>query len=71
MAAPVDLASNGQEARIGTPVPLFAPEIITNPAGTNLGPQYMVSRDGQRFLIATAKASTSPIKVLLNWQPQP
>jgi Tol biopolymer transport system component len=71
MAAPVDLAPNGQEARIGTPIPLFRPETISNPPGINYGPQYMVSQDGQRFLIATAKASTSPIKVLLNWQPRP
>jgi len=36
-------------------------------------PQYVVSRDGQRFLMntLTEEAGTPPITVILNWQPKP
>jgi len=34
--------------------------------------QYMVSSDGQRFLVATVtEGATSPITVILNWKPRP
>ena len=37
------------------------------------GSPYMVSRDGQRFLMntITEEAGTSPIIVILNWKPKP
>ena len=34
--------------------------------------QYMVSADGQRFLIVTVReGADSPITVILNWKPKP
>jgi hypothetical protein len=32
---------------------------------------YMVSRDGQRFLVNTSKEVTLPITIVLNWKPTP
>jgi hypothetical protein len=68
MAAPIRLASNAQTLEAGSPVPLFAPR------GAFTGrPQYIVSPDGQRFLIntVTEDASTAPITVIQNWKPKP
>ena len=72
MAAPIRFASNGQAVEAGAPVPLFATRV-----GGALQPyprhEYMVSPDGQRFLLntVTEEASTSPITVILNWKPKP
>ena len=34
--------------------------------------QYVVTSDGQRFLMSTIQeVSPSPIEVILNWKPQP
>ena len=53
---------------VGTPVPLFA----THLAGLQgVSRQYIVSEDGQRFLIDTRKEVTLPITVVLNWRPPP
>ena len=62
MAVTIDL-----DARTGTPVPLFA----THLAGPQFdsSKQFMVSKDGQRFLIDTLREVTLPITVLLNWKP--
>ena len=35
------------------------------------GRHYMVSRDGQRFLMDTLREVTIPITVVLNWKPKP
>jgi hypothetical protein len=72
MAVPIRIASNGQSIEAGAPVSLFA----TRVGGAIQGPdkqQYVVSRDGQRFLMNTlAEADQpSPITVILNWQPKP
>ena len=70
MAVPITVASNSQAVEVGAPVPLFA---------TRLGgavqdvkrQQYMVSPDGQRFLMNTViEEATSPITVILNWKPK-
>jgi hypothetical protein len=37
------------------------------------GPEYVVSGDGQRFLMntLTGEVITSPIRVILNWKAKP
>jgi Tol biopolymer transport system component len=71
MAVPIRLATNGQAVEAGSPVPLFA----THVGGARQGigrQQYMVSRDGQKFLMNTVTEDTpSPITVILNWKPNP
>jgi Tol biopolymer transport system component len=72
MAVPVALASNGQAPVIGTPAALFTPPLGGLVQIADFRPQYMVSPDGQRFLIATfAEGPLSPITVILNWKPKP
>lgn len=58
----------------GPSAPLFAANVgapVPPQAGYNQS--YMISPDGQRFLmnIVTEEASASPITVVLNWRPKP
>ncbi len=71
MAVPIDVAPNRQTLEAGVPVPLF----LTSIGGAIQGAfkqQYIVSRDGQRFLMnsVVTQAATSPVTVILNWQPK-
>jgi Tol biopolymer transport system component len=71
MAVPVTLPSDGGSFDAGTPVPLFATHVggAVHPGSRQ---QYVVSRDGQRFLMNTVvegTASTS-ITLIANWRPQ-
>ncbi|MGB7218528.1 MAG: hypothetical protein WBD07_06935 [Vicinamibacterales bacterium] len=71
MAVPIRFVSNRQTVEAGAPVPLFATRIggALSPQGW---PAYVVSSDGQRFLMATFKEEpTLPITVVLNWQAAP
>ena len=71
MAVPMQLASNGQSIEIGAPTPLFTTHIGGAVQGANMQ-QYMVSSDGQRFLMNTImEDALLPIIVLLNWKPNP
>jgi Tol biopolymer transport system component len=71
MAAPFRLGSNGQAVEPGTPASLFATRIPGGPLQAGLKQQYVVSRDGQRFLINSLMAATaSPITLVLNWKPR-
>ena len=72
MAAPIQFAANGQAVEAGAPVPLFATRVGGAVQGFNRQ-QYMVSPDGQRFLMntVTEEANTSPVTVILNWKPKP
>ena len=71
MAVPIRFASNGQALEAGTPVPLFATRVGGAVQYANRQ-QYMVSPDGQRFLMntVTEEPSASPITVILNWKPR-
>ena len=71
MAAPVELDSEKEQAVIGTPVALFTPSLIGNIGSSAFSQQYLVSSDGQRFLVATAQRIESPVTVLRNWQAKP
>jgi Tol biopolymer transport system component len=69
MAVAITLDTQRQTVTAGVPVPLFT----TNVGGavTVRRQQYVVSADGQRFLMNTIKdqASASPITVVQNWRP--
>ena len=70
IAVPIRLDSERNTVEAGTPVPLFAAQLSGNPqAGTQR--QYMVTADGQRFLINAPAEVTLPITVVLNWKPNP
>jgi len=72
MAVPMRVASNAQAPEVGTPVALFAPPLGGAVQQGDSRHQYMVSSDGQRFLVATiTEEANSPIKVILNWKPRP
>jgi serine/threonine protein kinase len=71
MAAPIRFTSDGQSIEPSSPTPLFATHIGGAVQGTNRQ-QYVVSPDGQRFLMNTiTEQATSPITVILNWKPKP
>jgi Tol biopolymer transport system component len=71
MAVPVILPSDGGSFDAGTPVALFATD-VGGAVHRGSRQQYVVSRDGQRFLMNTVveeTASTS-ITLIANWRPQ-
>src|SRR5262247_3410548 len=68
-SVPIQFASNGNTANLGFPAPLFTTRVggaVQSPDR----PQYIVSRDGQRFLMntITQEPVTSPITLVLNWR---
>ena len=67
MAVSINLDTQTGKVDVGSPVPLFT----THLAGPQFDSsrQYIVSKDGQRFLIDTLKEASFPITVLLNWHP--
>ena len=68
MAVPIRLASDGQSIEAAAPVPLFATRVGGAVQSLNRQ-QYMVSSDGQRFLMNTfTEDAASPITVILNWK---
>jgi len=70
-AVPIMFSSNGQAAEAGKPVPLFATH-IGGAVQSPLKHQYVVSPDGQRFLMSTvSEESTAPITLILNWKARP
>ena len=71
MAVPMRFASNGQSIEVGAPRVLFTTHIGGAARGADRQ-QYMVSPDGQRFLMNTImEEASSPIIVLLNWKASP
>ena len=67
MAVPVRLPSSGQTIEIGAPSPLFTTRVVGGPVNVQKQ-QYVVSPDGQRFLVNTLleEAGTSHITIILN-----
>jgi len=64
----VDVKSDGASFEAGIPRLLFdAPTIFSNTGGAQ---PYVVTHDGQRFLVLTPleKSSSSPIEVMVNWR---
>ncbi len=70
MAVPIRSSSDGRTLDAGAPVPLFVTRIIGGlPGQGNHRQQYVVSLDGQRFLVhSVVGEETSPITVILNWR---
>jgi Tol biopolymer transport system component len=69
MAVPIAPAPDLRSVDSGTPVPLFRTSVGGAVQGA-AGQQYVVSRDGRRFLMATVpeEPETPPIIVVLNWK---
>jgi Tol biopolymer transport system component len=65
MSVPIRSAADGGAIEVGKPVPLFQTHIVE--AGASLQ-QYVVSRDGNRFLIVTTQETVAPMTVILNWR---
>jgi serine/threonine protein kinase len=63
MAVPVERTDG--RLGFGAPVPLFATRLPPRSAITRQ--QYVVSGNGQRFLMISADDSAAPINLLLNW----
>ncbi len=68
-SVPVTLATNGAVA-LGRPVPLFRTEFESNFQARR---QYVVSADGQQFLVNTPTDAIDPpaITLILNWKGKP
>jgi Tol biopolymer transport system component len=69
MSIPLEFNADGKDFKAGTPMPLFKAPMAGGPDNNSLAQQYMVSKDGQRFLVIAAPAVESPIKVIRNWKP--
>jgi hypothetical protein len=68
MSVPVKFNTTGDKVEIGSPAPLFTTRIGGAVQGVTRQ-QYIVSADGQRFLMNTIpEQHTSPIIVVLNWK---
>jgi hypothetical protein len=67
MAVPIRLPSNGQAIEVGAPVPLFPTRVVGGAVNVQRQ-QYVVSPDGQRFLINTVleESGASRITIILN-----
>jgi hypothetical protein len=63
MAVPVRAGSKEGQIDFGAPVPLFSLGL----GGVN----YIVSPDGQRFLLNQHVAAPVPIAIILNWKAKP
>jgi eukaryotic-like serine/threonine-protein kinase len=70
MAVPIRLDAGHNTVEAGTPLPLFAARLSGSPQGP-VNRQYMVSMDGQRFLLDAPAEVMLPITVLLNWRANP
>jgi hypothetical protein len=63
-------SSDGKSVDPGAPVPLFATR--AGGAAISVNKQtYVVSKDGQRFLMSVVEETASPIAVILNWKGKP
>jgi eukaryotic-like serine/threonine-protein kinase len=69
MAVPIGLAPGTNSPEIGTAEPLFTPPLGGAVRQADFRHQYMVSPDGQQFLVAVAMdGPTSPISLIVNWK---
>jgi hypothetical protein len=69
MAVPISPSRDGQSVEPGDPIPLF-PTRVGGAVESLARQQYIVSDDGQRFLMNTiVDQATRPLTVILNWNP--
>jgi len=72
MSVPVGIPANSGSPEIGTPHHLFTPDLGGAVQQSDYRHQYVVSADGQSFLIVTVRGGAdSPIRVILNWKARP
>ena len=71
MAVPIRFGAGDMPVEPGTPVALFR-TILSSAAGAMYKQQYMVSPDGQSFVMhaAVGEADASPITIMQNWKPR-
>ena len=69
MSVPIRYSADGREIRPETPVGLF-PTRVAGAVHSNDRQQYVVSSDGNLFLMNTLTESISPMAVILNWSPK-
>jgi len=72
MAVPIRPNANGEGLVAGEPVPLFTARVgDVVPLQSGYSISYVVSPDGQRFLMDTVvdEPTLAPITVILNWKP--
>jgi Tol biopolymer transport system component len=72
MAVPISFSAGGGTVEPGSARALFVTEVGSTARNVNRQ-QYMVSPDGQSFVMnsVVGEASASPIRVILNWRAQP
>jgi Tol biopolymer transport system component/DNA-binding winged helix-turn-helix (wHTH) protein len=70
MSVPIRYSANGREIRPEASVALF-PTGVGGAVHSNDRQQFVVSNDGQRFLMNTLSEANSPITVILNWKGKP
>ena len=71
MSVPMNFKTTAEEVQIGSPTPLFTTR-IGGAVQAVIRQQYLVSRDGQRFLMNTVpEQQTYPITLVLNWKAKP
>jgi dipeptidyl aminopeptidase/acylaminoacyl peptidase len=70
IAVPIRLPTGGPTVQAGASVPLVLTHLAVAPVEIMDGPQYVVSPDGQRFLVNTAAQETNapPLSLILNWK---
>jgi Tol biopolymer transport system component len=70
-AVPITLSTPGQLV-FGTPVPLFVARMAGAVAQLPAA-DYVTSPDGRRFLVNVSRfdSNTAPIRLIVNWKPQP
>jgi hypothetical protein len=70
MAVPIRFVSEGTSVEAGAPIPLFATRVGGAVRPTDMQ-QYVVSSDGQRFLMNTIiEEPSAAITVILNFKPK-
>ena len=72
MAVPIRMPAGGSTVEAGVPRALFATTMRQH-RRIAYRQQYLVSADGQSFVLnsAVTEGSASPITVILNWKPKP
>ena len=70
MAVSIRLDAGADTVDVGKPTPLFAARLAGQPRGDSAR-HYMVSPDGERFLMDTLTEVALPLTIILNWQPRP
>ena len=70
MAVAVHAPGPDGTLHVGSPVPLFPSRIGTGASALS-GAQYVVTPDGQRFLVDAFEhdVSLTPLRLILNWSP--